>query len=95
MEGMLSSDWTHLIMIEGCCQELQAIVDASKQAWAGISVDNLQTHILTSQEAFSQVTATEASRAAKKSKGKGKAPEVDGEDPTKDPTFIQSHTDQN
>ena len=41
MEGVLSSDWTRLIMVETHCQELQAIVDALKRARAGISVGNL------------------------------------------------------
>ena len=70
------------------------MVDAPKQAWAGISVGNLQTHILTSREAFSESSATGASRAAKKSKGKGKMAQTCSPGLSEHTPFIETHDNE-
>ena len=87
---------TELSMLKMKLRDAEAAAEGSKRKpRAGMSVAYLGTHILSTEGVHAQLASAEASRAAKKSKRKGKAKQVDGGDPTEDPLFIQSHTDQN
>ena len=83
-----------MVVVEAAA-DMTAVEGSKKKPRAGMNVAYLRTHLISSDEAYVLLAAAEEARAAKKTKGKGKAPQVDIEDPTKDPTFIQSHTDQN
>ena len=86
---------TEVSMLRMRLRDAEAAQNVQKRARKGISVSNLGTFHITTDNIHAQVMAAEASRAAKKRKGKAKAVRADSQDPTEDLAFIQSHMDQN
>ena len=82
-------------MLKMKLKEAEDAAEANKKKpRKGISVSTLGTFHVTTDKVHTKVAA-EASTAAKKRKGKGKVVQADREDLTEDPSFIQSHAEQN
>ena len=63
---------TKLEMARKELKVLQDAQDVQKKRRGGVTVDNLNTHIMTNHVTLGQVTAIEVVRSAKKGRGKGK-----------------------
>ena len=93
LSSQLSTERTRSTMFGARLDALTARINQPKRARAGISVSNLGTHILSTEDIHAQVIAAEASRAAKKRKGKGRVTQPDSPGPDEHNPFIQIYRD--
>ena len=87
----MTTNRARLTMLETSLSELQALADLPKRARAGVSVENIGSYIISSEESHTQVAAIKAAREAKKREGKGKRARAGSPGPSKRNPFIERY----
>ena len=94
LSSQLSSERTRSTVFETRLTDQQALLDIHERQRAGISVQNLGTHILTTEDIHSQVVAAEALRASKKRKGKGKVVRAISQGPSENIPYRETYRNE-